>query len=386
MNGGVVLHIGAMKTGTSFVQSVLQEHPEQLAAAGAVFVRSFGEQMRAVQEGLRVDGDFTMWRKLVAKPRRHRTSIISMEFLSYAHQEHIEAFLEPLQGREVRVVLTVRDQLRTLPAQWQTHTRNFGTASWEAYLREVCRAKAPRHPTNAYRTYHRAQDYVEILERWSRHPGVSSVAVVTVPPTGAPHEELWHRFCRAAGIDVPGVCLDAVKDNPSIGYASCDALRRLNEDIFGTTDAEPSPTLLRLLRLRSGPSRDDAERMPGYRRQVRAVVRESLAPLRQHETRPVVDNAAAQWAVRRNREVGELVARSRVTLVGSLDDLPTTASEADFPIQAAPPPADQLLRAARAMWNHLADASGRRGDPPDDLERLTSESAALLRVLCAPRA
>ncbi|MDT4921616.1 MAG: hypothetical protein QOI15_2518, partial [Pseudonocardiales bacterium] len=30
MSGRVVLHIGAMKTGTSFVQSVLLKHAEQL--------------------------------------------------------------------------------------------------------------------------------------------------------------------------------------------------------------------------------------------------------------------------------------------------------------------------------------------------------------------
>ena len=227
MTGRVVLHIGAMKTGTTFVQSVLGLHPEQLEAAGAEFTPKFSRQMHAVQEGLRGDGDFTSWQKMVAGAGTDRTSIISMEFLSFAGPKQVAAFLEPLRGRDVTVVLTVRDQMQALTAQWQSHTRNFGTASWEEYLREVCRAKPPRGGSAAYRTYHRAQDYAEILGRWVDRPEVSRLEVVTVPPPGAPHEELWLRFCRAAGIDVPDVSLAAVKDNPSIGYASCDVLRRV---------------------------------------------------------------------------------------------------------------------------------------------------------------
>jgi hypothetical protein len=374
VNGRVVLHIGAMKTGTSFVQSVLGLHPDQLAAAGAEFAPKFARQMHAVQDGLRGNGDFASWNKMVADAGADRTSIISMEFLSFGGPKQVAAFLDPLRGRDVRVVLTVRDQLQTLPAQWQSHSRNFGTGSWETYLREVCRPKPPRGGSAAYRTYHRAQDYAQILSRWADRPEVSRLEVVTVPPPGAPHEELWQRFCRAAGIDVPDVTLAAVKDNPSIGYASCEVLRRVNAELFD--EPQRGAKLLRRADSLHGKAR---KRMPGYRKAVRELVRDSLAALRDTEAKPVVDHAAASWAVARNREVCDVLATGRVGLVGSIDDLPTTATESDFPAVAAPPPEDQVIRAAHTLWDYLAQVTDDSGTRPEPLAELISGSAQMLR-------
>jgi hypothetical protein len=374
----VVLHIGAMKTGTSFVQSVLGLHPDQLAAAGAEFAPKFSRQMHAVQDGLRGNGDFTSWNKIVADTAADRVSIISMEFLSFAKPKQVAAFLDPLRGRDVRVVLTVRDQLQTLPAQWQSHTRNFGTGSWGTYLREVCRPKPPRGGSPAYRTYHRAQDYAQILSRWAERSEVSRLEVVTVPPPGAPHEQLWLRFCEAAGIDVPDVTLAAVKDNPSIGYASCEVLRRVNAELFG--EPQRGTKLLRRGDSLHGTAR---KRMPGYRKAVRELVRDSLAALRDTETKPVVDHAAASWAVARNREVCDVLAAGRVGLVGSVDDLPTTATEADFPATAAPPPDDQVLRAAHTLWDYLAQATGAPNSRPEQLDELIPSAATMLRTVAA---
>ena len=47
----VVLHIGTMKSGTSFVQSALMANPSALEAAGARYLGgTFGRQAKAVRD------------------------------------------------------------------------------------------------------------------------------------------------------------------------------------------------------------------------------------------------------------------------------------------------------------------------------------------------
>ncbi|MDT4918759.1 MAG: hypothetical protein QOH89_3459 [Pseudonocardiales bacterium] len=377
MSGRVVLHIGAMKTGTSFVQSVLLKHAEQLEAAGAGYLGTFRQQMRSVQDALRSPGDLAAWHRLLGLVRDDCTNIISMEFLSFAKPPQIEALLEPLRGREVQVVLTARDQLRVLPAQWQSHTRNFGSASWGAYLREVCTSRRPARPGHAYRTYHRAQDLVEIVDRWAGAAGVHRFDVVTVPRPGAPREELWLRFCRALGLSVDDVQLASVTENPSIGYASCDVLRRLNEHLVEKPTGGVRQRLTPGARL--SPGRAAAQRLPGYRSLIREIVDHGLAPLRNEETKPVLDRDAAHYAVARNREVVDLLARSGIGCVGSIDDdLPTELPAAGFPATVAPPPQEHVLRAAQAVWDHVALTTGARAGRPTGLDELTADAARML--------
>ena len=361
MDRRVVLHIGTMKTGTSFIQSVLGSNKADLAEAGVVFPGGFGVQARAVRDML----------KLPRQPRRNRrrwgqlaeqvhagdaTAIFSMEFLSFAGEEQVPRLVEPFAGLDVRVVLTVRDQFRVLPAQWQTYTRNFGTDGWEDYLRHVqpSRMGSGRN-TRAFKTFHRAQDIETILSRWSSVPGVSSVEVVTVPPSGAPREELWHRFCAAAGIPAPDVSLDEVRDNESLGYASCDYLRRANVHL-----------------------QDVAPRR--YRKGMRPLASRVLVPLRAEETRPQLDQKAATYARTRNAEIRDLLTRGGHRLHGSLEDLPVPRDLTGYSTPITTPPHEQVLRAARAVWDDAASTVGvAEGSRPEGLDDLVADGTRLLR-------
>jgi hypothetical protein len=118
----VVLHIGAMKTGTTFIQSVLARHPVQLAAAGVEFRADFRRQLHAVRRGLRGEpaADLRLWRQLMAEARKDRTSIVSMAFLSFARPEEVAAFLKPLRECDVHR-RTVVDTLAPLRAEETNH-------------------------------------------------------------------------------------------------------------------------------------------------------------------------------------------------------------------------------------------------------------------------
>lgn len=365
MGRRVVLHIGAMKTGTSYVQSVLGGNKDEIAGTGVEFLGGFARQTKAVRDVLRLPKDERRnrrrWEKIAraAHEMDGHTGIVSMEFLSFAAPRHVEAFLAPLEGLDVRVLLTVRDQFRVVPAQWQTYTRNLGTDDWSTYLRAIEKAPGRRGSSRAHRTFHRAQDVATIVERWSV-PAVQGIDVVTVPPSSAPRDELWRRFAQAAGVRPDVADLGEVKDNESLGYAACDWLRRANPHL---DDLAPR----------------------SYRRLVRPLARGVLAPLRDEQDRPRLDARAAAWARGRNEELRGLVTSGRVSLVGDLDDLPVPDDLSAYPEQAPPPPADQVLRCAQVVHDHATGLTGDTGEAagtgPDrgDVDALVRDAVAHLR-------
>ncbi len=358
----VILHIGTMKSGTSFIQSALMGNGAALDAAGVVYLGgSFGRQSRAVRRALgrppRVDGP-RGWARLAHEARRHegRAGLVSMEFLSFARDSQLDTFLAPLAGLEVQVVLTVRDQFRAIPAQWQTFVRNFGEDDWETYLRNIDAPRLSRgRDSRAFTTFHRAQDIVPMLNRWSSHPGVAQVDVVTVPGPEAPRDELWNRFCEAVAIPAGSTTLLDTQDNSSLGYASCDYLRRLNPYL---SDVPPRR----------------------YRKGIRPLTREALGPLRQLEGRPELDEKGAAYARSLNERIRAALTRRGHRVFGSLEELPVPTDPPIPPAVALAAPLDQVHRAADAAWDRCAELVGRKaGTRPEELDAVVADGARLLR-------
>lgn len=349
-----------MKTGTSYLQSVLGRNQEALEAADWVFLGGkFGVQARAVRDLLNLPRTPVRnrrgWKAIAEEAHRldGRDAIVSMEFLSFASAMHVDEFLDPLDGLEVELVMTVRDQLRAIPAQWQTYTRNFGTEDWGSYLRSIERTRFVRN-NRAHLTFHRAQDVLPSLERWSAHPQVTRTHVITVPGSGAPREELWHRFRGATGIpDVP-IAFDDIHENPSLGYGSCDFLRRLNTHL---QDVRPKR----------------------YRTGIVGLARSVLVHRRDDETRPQLDLRAARFARSRNEELRAGI--DRYTLWGDLEDLPLPTDLSAHPRKVVPVHPDETAAAGRAVWAHLAARLDRDDPPPADLDTLVAGCATRLRTV-----
>lgn len=359
--GRVVLHVGAMKTGTSYLQSLLGHNQEALAEAGFDFLGGrFGVQARAVRDILSLPKEPKRnrrgWARIAKEARQldGRTGLVSMEFLSFAKRRHVEAFLKPLEGLEVEVVMTVRDQLRTVPAQWQTYTRNFGTEDWGTYLRAIEGGRRARD-SRGHMTFHRAQDVLPALERWGSAPQVSRVHVLTVPADPeAPRDELWHRFRAATGIpDIP-VDMEQTRDNASLGFGSCDLLRRMNPHL---ADVRPAR----------------------YRNGIVTLAREVLVHRRPEESKPQLDRRAAKWARARNEELREGL--GRYELHGTLDDLPVPDDLRDHPRKVPSEAPDEVVAAGRAVWAHLAPQAGATAEPPSRPDALAEGVAALLRTV-----
>jgi hypothetical protein len=230
----VVLHVGLMKSGTSFLQQALRHNRARLHEQGVLFPSPWKRQVQAVKEisthGLRdqppLAGDGP-WRSLVDDVRRwDGAAVLSMEFLGPRGLAKARQIVDAFAPAEVEVVLSVRDLARTIPAMWQESLQNRGTWTWDEYVEGV--EGEDRTTPGPGRAFWTRQDAPSITQVWREAAGRDRVTVLTVPPAGAPSEVLWERFASLLPIDGSGIDLD-VRTNPSLGLASLLVLRELNQ-------------------------------------------------------------------------------------------------------------------------------------------------------------
>lgn len=229
--GRLVLHVGAMKSGTTFIQSRLFAHRELLEGRGIrVPGRRRRSQVLSVQQLVRGGGP--MWDKHAAAVSRHDgTSLISMELLGPAPRPVLQALRDSVDVA-VEVVITARDLNRSLPAMWQETVQNGRSWTWHDYVagarvdRPSTRDEGP--VTEAGRAFWIQQDLVRMASTWASVFGPDRVSVVTVPPPGSDPELLWERYASLVGPELDGLT-SAPDPNESLGAASALAVRRLNE-------------------------------------------------------------------------------------------------------------------------------------------------------------
>ncbi|UDY22370.1 hypothetical protein [Nocardioides sp. Kera G14] len=339
----LVLHLGAMKTGTTYLQSMIRQNREVLHAAGLRDARTLGRPAGAVSKLLarpRTAEAVRPWHALITAVRAapEPTVVLSTEFLSLARPHQIAALLAPTDGLVVDVVLVARDQTGAIPSQWQTYCRNYGDDSWPTYLARIDPARAGDPESRAWRSYYRAQELDRIVGDWSGHDGVSQMDLITLPHTRRESLPLWRTFAAIARADVP-VTEPGGRVNPSVGHASAQMLLDLGRHW----------------------------RRAGHRIQVvkpamRHLIAETLAPRRAMEGPPQLDRAAWSFAQRRNQAVreavGDAVASSRLTVHGRLDDLTSPASAGPLPSEASNPEAIHVQAAARALWQEVRRRAG----------------------------
>ncbi|MFC6286145.1 hypothetical protein ACFP3Q_07235 [Nocardioides sp. GCM10027113] len=356
----VVLHIGTMKTGTSYLQRVLDTGI--LESVGGFYAGgSFRGQARAVDSLFHEKRrEPRPWLALAERVRgREGTAVYSHEFLSFASEEKVRWIVESFGGVPVEVLLTVRDQRTAIPAQWQSYVRNRGTDSWDSYVRALDSLRGRRRGrradhSQAARTFRRSQGVPGIIRRWAAQPSVSAVGVVVMPVPGSPPELLWQRFCEAADLPAPAPPATLERQNESLGYASCEFLRRLN------------PWLADLGRLE-------------YERSRRAPV-QTLLTLRHREARPVLDRHGSALAGELNARILQAVDRHAARLVGSPTELPA-ADDGGEPATIPPADPDQLRRAAQLVWETCVPGSAA---PSGDVEDLVPELGRRLAARFGP--
>lgn len=322
MTRTLYLHVGSPKSGTTYVQRILDANRRRLKDAGVLVVgRHHADRVQAALQ-IREDPRWSrlpehrrdMWGQLVAEVAAWDgpTAILSYELFSAASAEQAERALADLAGIDVHVVVTARDLARSVPSAWQERLK-FGLTtpleSWEP------------PPADARRSEWgwRTTDPAEVADRWGRTLPADHVHIVTVPRSPADPAELWRRFAEACGIGEVGVDLDLPRVNESLGATGAELLRRVNQHLRSPLDS----------------SRERA-------RWWRDTLAHQVIAQRDDEPLAITDAQYDEAAARAERAISALTDAGHL-VHGDLDDLRATRPEGRLPGEV---PDEDVLDAA----------------------------------------
>jgi hypothetical protein len=231
----VLLHVGAPKTGTTFLQSVLWKNRAALADAGVCYpLRRRTDHFAATMDlrqlawgGQRRPEWQGGWERMAERVRAWSgpTAVISNELLGGATPKQVASALTSLRPADVHVVVTARDLGRQLPSDWQEQLKHRSTIRLADFV-AACVEGGQRSGTG--RAFWRLHDIAAVLRRWGKTLAPDRLHVVTVPPRGAPPGLLWERFATLLDVVPDAYDTDVPKPNPSLGVVECELLRRLN--------------------------------------------------------------------------------------------------------------------------------------------------------------
>jgi hypothetical protein len=316
----VLLHVGTPKTGTSYLQDVLFRNREVLAEHGicypadrfdAHFLAAL-DLMRLPWGGLEREA-VGAWDALARRVRAwDGTAIISHEILATASRAQVGRALESLghgDGVEVHVVLSVRDLVRQIPAEWQENIKHRRTLSYGRFLEEI---RDPRRTSTVAAWFWGVQEVPDILDRWGHDLPPERLHLVTVPAPGGPPTLLWQRFSRVLGLDGIDLDLEVMRANPSLGVPETALLRRINLAVIKELDPPDYRPLVRELLAHQTLSRRSGS------------PRLALPP----DVHPWAQDLAAAWSAE-VKERGYDVVGDLADLVGP--PLPATWADPDHP-------------------------------------------------------
>jgi hypothetical protein len=297
----VLLHVGAPKTGTSFVQDTLFTHRDTLREQGILYAADRHDAhflaaldlMELPWGGLEREAGGA-WDRLAEQVRAWPgTAIISHEIFGTASRLQVARALGSLGDAEVHIVLSSRDLVRQIPAEWQENVKHRRTKEYHAFLDAL---RDEQRGSEVAQWFWGVQEVPDVLDRWAETIPREHVHLVTVPPPGSSPTLLWERFAGLFGID-PDQITPTARANASLGVPESAMVRRLNERL---NDVLPNHH---------------------YRRFVREILVHNHLSGRSESPRLSLPEDVYRWASDLGRSwVSELALRG-YDVVGDLDDL-----------------------------------------------------------------
>lgn len=349
----VFLHIGAPKTGTTYLQGVLDVNRDVLARQGVLYAtgRTSRDRVWATEVLRGIDLSrhprrqaAGAWDRIVEQVKGWEgTAVVSHEFFGACSAEQAKRALQDLEPCEVHLVFTARDYVSLASAVWQERLK-YGHATRFADFRLDTAGTTPMW---SWQT----QDLLAILARWQHHLPPSQIHVVTVPRGGKP-DALWERFASVIGVDPSVTSREIRSANTSLGLVEAELLRRVDERAHGV--------------VLSGPRE--------HARWIRDLLANTVLSQGSGE-RFSVSGPYAQELADRSHEVVAGIADAGYDVVGTLDDL---LPPDPLPVTRSPDDAstEELLDAAiSAIVGLIAEAKGTGLRHQEQVELLRARSS-----------
>ncbi len=354
----VFLHVGSPKTGTTYLQNLVWAQRDEARAQGLLLpLERFGDhylasvdvrgQAERPEHPPRAQG---IWQRLVAEASAWSgTVLVSHELFGAAPAARAQAAVESFgEDTEVHVVLTARDLVRQITAEWQEHVKHRSSRTLAEFVADV------RDDRGRTSWFWRVQDFSGVLRRWGGTLPPDRVHVVTVPPPGAPQETLWVRYATLLGLDPTRFDTEVPRSNTSLGLEQTEFLRRVNAALG---DRLPLP----------GPYPVVAKNL---------LAHQILA--QRPGTRLTLSEADAAYAAEQSAAVAERLGAMGVDVVGDLADLvpdPERVRAASSAHGYDVPADSVLLDEAVEVTVELLAALSRRRSAERRYEELSAELA-----------
>ncbi|MFN8125166.1 MAG: hypothetical protein U0R64_01450 [Candidatus Nanopelagicales bacterium] len=235
-DGGVLLHVGPHKTGTTAIQGALAaarpllkrerilypgrrlEHNRQAAAA---IQRSLGWDRRRL--------DMAYWDTLVAQAARYPGRVvISSEVFCEADAESAARIVHDLGPDRVQVAVTLRPLEKLLPSNWQQYIKSGYRIRYEHWLENVFETR--EKSSAATPSFWVRNDHPAVIRRWSEVIGPENLVVVVVD--SAEPRSLFDSFEDI--LQLPRNSLNADESGPSnrsLSAYEVELLRQFNRRV-----------------------------------------------------------------------------------------------------------------------------------------------------------
>ena len=224
MTDRLIVHIGPRKTGTTYVQRVLQMLAPELMTSGILYPTEFRgrsdyNHVSAVTDvtheaetrpgGRWVGRGTDAWEGLRSQVAAwDGTTILSAEMLGGLRSTSARTFLDGLDARQIDVVITMRDLARIIPSSWQQHVRNTHRESYLKYIERREEERGQGTPQTRekewdevrHHKFWRSYSYGALVRRWAALVGIEHIRVVALPAPGGDSSLLWTRFVDALAI------------------------------------------------------------------------------------------------------------------------------------------------------------------------------------------
>ena len=244
--GGILLHIGVHKTGTTTIQDAFAQNRAALPELGISYPGT-GQAHRLIASsamnrrlGWRPGGspppEPKLWHQFVQDAQKFPgITVCSSEFFAESTSQEAQRIIDRVGKNNVHVVITLRNFAKILPSAWQQILKSgyeFGYIHW---LNNVLGSDELEPKSKVFWTRHR---HDEVVARWANIVGKERVTVVVVDDND--RESIFRDFEGLTGLPAGTLVKNrSTSLNRSLTLTEAELLRRINSAVGGGKGWKP---------------------------------------------------------------------------------------------------------------------------------------------------
>ncbi len=246
--GGMLLHIGVHKSGTTAIQAAFENARPSLADCGVSYP---GEQQahRAIASsalgrplGWRTTGankpDVSAWNEFVQHAQAYPgITVCSSEFFAEADNEAAAEIVSRVGLDRIHVVLTLRNLGKILPSAWQQMLKSGFEMDYATWLTDILSTPHDQmHPKS--KSFWIRHSHGEVVKRWADLVGSERLTVVVVDDSD--RTAIYGAFEQLLGMPQNFLlAFQASSHNRSMTVPEAELIRALNIAVGGGKGWKP---------------------------------------------------------------------------------------------------------------------------------------------------